>query len=153
MTSLNDNLIMSLHEQNQKGIKELNDGQAAIREEQVRQSGLQVVTADKVEELSLIVIGDGNGHPGVVRKIDRIERNIESIQSDVKRLVGMWDKIVEGAKRLARVFLRWVTPILIAWIIAWFSSSSVRKWVHQFTLTAAPVVTEHKTRPQEASDK
>lgn len=106
MSSSEFDINESRHRENREAISKVEDRLAEVVTEQTRVATIQAAMNQKTDRLCFIVEGDGNGHPGISKKIDRI------------------DNIATGLL----TFLKWVIPLIITWVIAWCSSPTLRHY-------------------------
>jgi hypothetical protein len=139
--------VISMHAENRKDIAQLRGQISEVQAEQARAAGIQQGNQEKLDRLSFILEGDGNGNIGIVRKFDASSEKIDS-------LTKTRDDLVEWAVRargLLWTITKWAAPIILAWIISWFSIPQLRHFVNQFTLgdppahnsNAAPQITDN----------
>lgn len=130
---VDESTIMAMHRENRADIGQLKDDVSAIREEQMRVATLQEGSNKTLDRLAFILEGDGNGNMGQVRKVDSL---IETRDQAVALAKKVWD--------ICKTVVKWAIPIGLAWMITWFSSPQVRKFVNQFTTSIPPIVQSHQ---------
>ena len=133
--------ILSMHRDNQAATTRLSEEVSEVREEQGRVAeqltSQQNRTNDILERHSFILEGDGNGHPGLVRKVDSL---VETRDQAVELAKALW----HGTKQ----FMKWAIPIVAMWIASWLSLPGLRNYVHQFTKNGVPAL---QSKPDKSS--
>lgn len=141
---VDDNAIMqainSRHEENRSDIRDLIAGQQRVATAQERTAKAQESTDDNVERIRFIVEGDGNGNPGLVRKMDAVEDKVNSIESKVQSILDTQKAAIDFAKAAGekawRWFIRYLIPAAVIWLASWFSFPGLREVVHHFTVNS-----------------
>lgn len=97
-----------------------NENKAAISEV----STMQAEANRKTDRLCLIIEGDGNGNPGLVRKFDKVGAILDAQEA-------RYEEEKERKVRRKKFFWWVLFPALALWLMTWCSSAEMRRYVFQ----------------------